>query len=103
AGAIQDHHRGILLGEKTFGKGSVQTVLPLSDGSGLRLTTARYFTPSGRCIQDKGITPDVEVKGKEEEDLESEIEQESKEDMQLERAIDLLKGIKVYQSASKVR
>jgi carboxyl-terminal processing protease len=62
AGAIQDHHRGILLGTQTFGKGSVQTILPLKDGAGLRLTTARYYTPSGRSIQAKGIVPDVIVK-----------------------------------------
>ena len=62
AGAIQDHRRGIILGTQTFGKGSVQTIFPLKDGSGLRLTTARYFTPSGRSIQAKGIVPDIIVK-----------------------------------------
>jgi carboxyl-terminal processing protease len=62
AGAIQDHGRGILLGTQTFGKGSVQTIFPLKDGSGLRLTTARYFTPNGRSIQAKGIVPDIVVK-----------------------------------------
>ena len=62
AGAIQDNGRGILLGTQTFGKGSVQTIFPLKDGSGLRLTTARYFTPSGRSIQAKGIVPDIIVK-----------------------------------------
>jgi carboxyl-terminal processing protease len=62
AGAIQDHGRGILLGTQTFGKGSVQTIFPLKDGSGLRLTTARYFTPNGRSIQAKGIVPDIFVK-----------------------------------------
>ncbi len=62
AGAIQDHGRGILLGTQTFGKGSVQTIFPLKDGAGLRLTTARYFTPNGRSIQAKGITPDVTVR-----------------------------------------
>jgi carboxyl-terminal processing protease len=62
AGALQDHHRGIILGTQTFGKGSVQTIFSLKDGSGLRLTTARYFTPSGRSIQAKGIMPDVVVK-----------------------------------------
>ena len=62
AGAIQDHGRGILLGTQTFGKGSVQTIFPLKDGSGLRLTTARYYTPSGRSIQAKGILPDIVVK-----------------------------------------
>jgi carboxyl-terminal processing protease len=62
AGAIQDHGRGILLGTQTFGKGSVQTIFPLKDGSALRLTTARYFTPNGRSIQAKGIVPDIIVK-----------------------------------------
>jgi len=62
AGAIQDHGRGILVGTQTFGKGSVQTIIPLKDGSGLRLTTARYYTPSGRSIQAKGIVPDIIIK-----------------------------------------
>ena len=61
AGALQDNKKALLLGTKTFGKGSVQTILPLSDGSGLRLTTARYYTPSGKSIQSSGITPDIEV------------------------------------------
>ena len=61
AGALQDHKRAIIVGTQTFGKGSVQTIIPLPDGAGLRLTTARYYTPSGRSIQEKGITPDVEV------------------------------------------
>jgi carboxyl-terminal processing protease len=61
AGALQDNHRALILGTRTFGKGSVQTILPLSDGSGLRLTTARYYTPSGRSIQLSGITPDIEL------------------------------------------
>jgi carboxyl-terminal processing protease len=64
AGAIQDHGRGIILGTQTFGKGSVQTIFPLKDGSGLRLTTARYYTPNGRSIQAKGIVPDIIVKPK---------------------------------------
>jgi carboxyl-terminal processing protease len=62
AGALQDHHRAIVLGISTFGKGSVQTVYPLDGGAGLRLTTALYYTPAGRSIQEVGITPDVEVK-----------------------------------------
>lgn len=61
AGALQDNKRALILGSKTFGKGSVQTVLPLSDGSGLRLTTARYYTPSGKSIQASGIIPDIEL------------------------------------------
>ncbi|HEY3304654.1 MAG TPA: S41 family peptidase [Candidatus Binatia bacterium] len=59
AGALQDHKRAIILGTKTFGKGSVQTILPLDDNSALRLTTARYFTPKGRSIQATGIAPDI--------------------------------------------
>ena len=59
AGALQDHKRAIILGTQTFGKGSVQTILPLDDNSALRLTTARYFTPSGRSIQATGIVPDI--------------------------------------------
>ncbi len=61
AGAIQDSHRGVIVGETSFGKGSVQSVIPLPDGSGLRLTTSKYFTPSGRSIHGIGITPDVVV------------------------------------------
>lgn len=61
AGALQDHKRAVVLGTKTFGKGSVQTILPLDDSSALRLTTARYFTPKGRSIQALGIVPDIVV------------------------------------------
>ncbi len=61
AGALQDHKRAIIIGAKTFGKGSVQTILPLSSDSALKLTTARYYTPSGRSIQAEGITPDIEL------------------------------------------
>jgi carboxyl-terminal processing protease len=61
AGALQDHKRAVVLGTKTFGKGSVQTILPLDDNSALRLTTARYFTPKGRSIQALGIVPDIAV------------------------------------------
>jgi len=61
AGALQDHGRALIVGEKTFGKGSVQSVLNLRNGSGLRLTTSRYYTPSGRSIQAEGIQPDIEI------------------------------------------
>jgi carboxyl-terminal processing protease len=61
AGALQDHHRGLVMGERSFGKGSVQTLLPLSNTSALRLTTARYYTPSGKSVQEGGIEPDIIV------------------------------------------
>ena len=61
AGAVQDRKRGLLIGTKSFGKGSVQTIIPLEDGSALRLTTAHYYTPSGRSINEKGIQPDLVV------------------------------------------
>jgi len=61
AGALQDHNRAVILGTQSFGKGSVQTIIPLSEDSGLRLTTAKYYTPKGRSIQAKGITPDILV------------------------------------------
>ncbi|QGY41169.1 PDZ domain-containing protein [Pseudodesulfovibrio cashew] len=61
AGALQDHKRGLILGERSFGKGSVQTIIPMSDGSGIKLTTALYYTPNGRSIQAKGIEPDIRI------------------------------------------
>ncbi|QDH14287.1 S41 family peptidase [Formicincola oecophyllae] len=61
AGAIKDHHRGLIMGQRTFGKGSVQTIIPIADQGALRLTTARYYTPSGQSIQGHGITPDIPV------------------------------------------
>ncbi|MBU4141134.1 MAG: S41 family peptidase [Candidatus Omnitrophica bacterium] len=130
AGAIQDYKRGILLGTKTFGKGSVQTVIPLVDGSALRLTTSKYFTPSGRCIHEKGIEPDVEVEFQErefkeispEESVFEKVKKEDKEiqekevkttlrdfmqvqgfyDNQLVRAVDLLKGLKLYKERGEL-
>ena len=61
AGALQDHKRALVTGTQTFGKGSVQTILPIDDKTAVKLTTARYFTPGGRSIQAKGITPDIEI------------------------------------------
>ncbi len=78
AGALQDHKRGVVMGTQSFGKGSVQSLIELSDNSGLRLTTARYFTPSGRSIQAKGITPDITV-----EKIEIAASSEKKESMHI--------------------
>jgi carboxyl-terminal processing protease len=61
AGALQDHKRAVIMGTQTFGKGSVQTILPLGNSTAIKLTTARYFTPNGRSIQAKGIVPDIEL------------------------------------------
>src|SRR5690606_35773775 len=61
AGALQDHHRAIIIGTRSFGKGSVQTVLPLASNRAIKLTTALYYTPSGRSIQARGIEPDITV------------------------------------------
>ncbi len=134
AGALKDNHRAITLGSKSFGKGSVQSVIPLPDGSGLRLTTSKYFTPSGESIHGKGIEPDIVVeriipkkdeKDEKEkkideifEDLESREKKEKKKkengedditkktrevherllsDNQVQSAISVLKGIKVFE------
>ena len=114
AGAVQDNKRGVVIGTKTFGKGSVQTVVPLSDGSALRITTAKYFTPSGRSIINDGIEPDIAVEQKEyatapESAAESIFEHlddgglrkigEEDElfyDYQLSTAVNVIKGITVY-------
>jgi carboxyl-terminal processing protease len=111
-GCLQDLHRAIILGEKTFGKGSVQSIFPLDDGSALKLTTAKYYTPSHKVIHQHGITPDIEVPMTEEQEaalgaethaggLESlsetnRVSIENVHDVQLERAEDLLKGIMLY-------
>lgn len=112
AGCLQDVKRAVILGDKTFGKGSVQSILPLQDGSALRLTTAKYFTPSHKVIHEQGITPDIPVTIGEDEDrdiqlqrspggLESLTDKERERvgnahDTQLERAMDLLKAITMF-------
>jgi len=89
AGALADNRRAVIVGGRTFGKGSVQTVIPMKDGSALRLTTSLYYTPSGKVIHKKGIAPDLEV-----EITESDIEE--KRDSQLQAAIELLKDRERY-------
>lgn len=137
AGALQDHKRGILLGTKSFGKGSVQTIIPVPGNGAMRLTTARYYTPSGTSIQAKGIEPDILVepakveqiegtdrfhesdlkgaldkeknalkkppvdkkdpKAKEETDASKKEADDAKKDYQLSRALDLLRGLSLYE------
>jgi carboxyl-terminal processing protease len=113
AGCLQDLGRAFVMGEQTFGKGSVQSIVPLQDGSALRLTTAKYYTPSHKVIHGKGITPDSIVPMSEEEEealflkrvpggLET-LDEEKRErvqnakDVQLERALDFLKGMILFQ------
>ena len=123
AGALQDHKRAIVLGTKSFGKGSVQTIIPLEKNGAMRLTTALYYTPSGKSIQKVGIQPDIVVKETllarpinnlttREEDLRGAINNKgnksklknsskkqssasSRKDFQLQRAMDLLKGVAI--------
>jgi carboxyl-terminal processing protease len=124
AGALQDHHRAIVMGTPSFGKGSVQTIMPLPGHGAMRLTTARYYTPSGTSIQAKGIVPDIEVKqshvevlddddpARREADLRGSLENDQQdgtagdaispaelgegEDYQLARALDLLRGVAMF-------
>ena len=87
SGALKDYNKATLIGEKTFGKGVVQTVVPLYDGSGMTITSARYFTPSGECIHEKGIEPNITVPLNTDKPL-SELTTE--EDLQLQKAIEVL-------------
>jgi carboxyl-terminal processing protease len=128
AGALQDHGRAIVMGTTSFGKGSVQTIMPLPGHGAIRLTTARYYTPSGSSIQAKGIVPDIEVRqsrvevidqgaARREADLRGRLENEQlegeagaepteegeAEDYQLERAIDLLRGVAMFGSARAIQ
>ncbi|MFC3690641.1 S41 family peptidase [Chenggangzhangella methanolivorans] len=120
AGALQDHKRATILGTRSFGKGSVQTIIPLGGNGAIRLTTARYYTPSGKSIQAKGISPDIEVKQELPEDMKDKdfetkgeaglkghlkngedeqsgssayVPAERKDDKQLNYALDLMRGI----------
>ena len=86
AGALQDHKRAIVLGENTYGKGSVQSVIPLSDGGGIRLTVSKYYLPSGKSISEVGVAPDIMVEEKGEN-----FTLNSPSDNQLNYALKLLK------------
>ena len=125
AGALQDHKRAIILGTKSFGKGSVQTIMPLGRHGAMRLTTARYYTPSGRSIQAVGIDPDIAVEqarvervGNGERRRESDLrgalrnegegnggarpaQTEERQDFQLQRALDLLQGVSLFNQLLK--
>ena len=92
AGAIKDFKKGTLVGTKTFGKGIVQAVIPLSDGSGIKVTMARYFTPSGVCIQGKGIMPDVEVSLDEKYSTSPVSQIPREDDVQLKKAVEVVQG-----------
>ncbi len=87
AGALKDHKRAIILGEKTYGKGSVQSIIPLSDGGGMRLTVSKYYLPSGKSISEVGVEPDILV-----EESSDKFEINSKFDNQLDYALSLLKS-----------
>ncbi|MBU1133288.1 MAG: peptidase S41, partial [Candidatus Omnitrophica bacterium] len=105
AAALRENNRAILLGEATFGKSCVQTVVPLSDGSALRITTSKYYTPLGKSIHEKGVEPDISVSKEEAEKKEDVFDQLEKpkefdyeKDYQIVRALDLIKGLLVLSS-----
>jgi carboxyl-terminal processing protease len=117
AGCLQDYERAVIIGEQSFGKGSVQTILPLNDGSALRLTTAKYYTPSHKVIHERGIVPDIVVPMGDQawRDLqlkrapgglasvdEAEAQRISQvRDVQLDRAMDLLRGLSLFSKKEK--
>jgi len=90
AGALQDHDRGVIFGTKSFGKASVQTIIPLENGSGLRLTTAYYYTPKGRHIQKTGIVPDVDMKEEVQKQQDEEAEEDAKPEAKKQKKSRLL-------------
>jgi len=95
AGCLQDYKRAIILGTKSFGKGSVQTIIPLSDGSALRLTTSKYFTPMGKVIHGKGVMPDIVVE-------EGKIELTDKSGIKTEKPQDVFEGIENKEKQAKI-
>ena len=116
AGALQDLKRAVLVGVTSFGKGSVQSILQLPDGSALRLTTAKYYTPSHKVIHEHGVTPDIIVPISEQDEVKL-LEQrfraalptdgaadkpEKIDDVQLDRAVDMIKGIELYAKQAKL-
>ena len=116
AGALQDSKRAVLVGETTFGKGSVQSILQLPDGSAVRLTTAKYYTPSHKVIHEHGVTPDIVVPISEEDEAKLLVQRaranlpteegaekvEPIADVQLDRAIDVIKGVKLFANQAKL-
>ncbi|MCM8774200.1 MAG: S41 family peptidase [Candidatus Omnitrophica bacterium] len=109
AAALRENKRAVLLGETSFGKGSVQTVVPLSDGSALRITTAKYYTPLGNSIHEVGIEPDIVISKETNEEVKEDVFEKLKEDKrsfdykkdyQIVRAVDLIKGLMVLFKAN---
>jgi carboxyl-terminal processing protease len=109
AGALQDNGRASIAGNRTFGKGTVQTVIPLSNGRAVKLTTSRYFTPSGASIQDQGVTPDIEIAANATDDLLADASIHNatagatmlQNDAQLRQAFDVLQQDRILQSSAQ--
>ncbi len=106
AGALQDHHRAVIMGTQSFGKGSVQSVVPIGDGAAVKLTTARYLTPAGRNIDAEGIEPDVVLEGvtarrEQEREDDPEADRPGREDRAVREALNMLRGITVMHRAER--